>query len=258
MADDFTAKLAELAIFLNDEGPKLAKKSVEFWTSHSAQLSPDDLKTLLERRVAPVSLREWMLSDVEEYVDTLLLSAWDQAYKKAGAISGFERFLERRHDALIDSMWRSQVRSLEAATRALVQAHQLPKDPPDQQMLREVYWLTEGDALAVVRYESKLLHKGLLKAALQYARKLLRLRAAKLSENELAEAHGAGSEAQAIEKYGSMNYKKTWKIDPDSNVCDRCLSMEDEVRAAGEEFSQGVQREPLHLQCRCRVEYSPI
>ncbi len=240
--------------YLNDAEPKAAANFVSFWRERAGALPEDVLQGCIDAGTVTVVMRQIVREDWERYVYDVLSVSWEDAYAAGGGLDP-ARWMHSRAGWLIEAWFRDAIGGLKEALKILGAAY--PNGGVDPPMLRALYGLSSAHMAAVARYQAQLLAKGFFRSVLRYARQLLFDRGESVASYEVPHAHSYGQEEAVEEEIAGTNliHEKVWHADPTSkNICKMCLEMDGEVRPKGEFFTYGVQRAPLHVNCRCDVE----
>lgn len=253
--------------YLDRAEPKLRDDFVSFWKSRAHTLPKDGLDAVGKSGIVSVSLRNRIRQDVVDLIGNVLSPAWDDAYATGGGESPIG-FALGRELLLGDAWFQEQVRAFSSVAAEFSLTFGKDADSPT---LRILYGLTERDALAVCRFQSKLVNKGFwLDGAEKYAARKRHERGENVAGYEVGAAHQAGereaAEREAAERAETERLSglsptplqpiyKTWINDPTSNVCMTCFLMNGEVVEMHELFSAGVYENPMHSKCRCHVFY---
>lgn len=239
-----------LHAYLDSAEPNLEKNTTSYWLAAANHLDAQRLALVYETGILSVVDRQQVRQDVAGYILDVLLPAWKDAYRSAGS-EDYANYVQRRVQQAQEVWTRDAIQGLEQAGGLLGSHFGADADP---QMLTSLYGLASSDALLVARYEVQTTAKGLARRVVQYARQLLQARSKRIATFESAHARSAGEEAKARELYGEYGYKNVWRVDPESNVCARCMEMNGEEVEPGDSFSGGVEHAPLHPLCRCWTE----
>lgn len=89
-----------------------------------------------------------------------------------------------------------------------------------------------------------------------YQRRLIAERATTIARHETMDASNAGQNIlwqQAIDNglLRADEWERVWLITGDRRTCPRCIPMRGQTAPIGGNYSNGVQRPPLHIICRC-------
>lgn len=248
-----TTRAQQLHDYLNETENKLAVSIQGYWLQKAAELDASRLSLVYQTGALSTVDQMQVRQDVAEFLLEVMLPAWEEAYRSGGG-QDHARYIQSRVQALQDPWTRDAIDALEMAAGVIVSGQ---GEGADHEMLTALYGLTSGDAVAVARYDANIVNKGLARRAMQYARQLLAQRAQRIASYEPAHARSHGEDEVARQAYGAYGYKKVWRVDPLSNVCDRCEELDGEEVEAGEEFAPGIVSSPLHPECRCSVDRVP-
>lgn len=247
-------------------------------------ITPEDAARAVQIRDVPGEWRDKWAKQIEQYANGPIKRAMletisvvgDKIAARLGAVpkKGFQFNLTRQAilawmaaqaAKLVVEIKEQQLAALRAAlvkygVGEAVTPFELAKQ------IRLLVGLTERDALAVGRFQTRLIEQGLSPDAIvkkvdKYADFLLNARAERIARTELANAYNQG-QMEALRQAKEDGYldgavRKTW-IAGGPRVCEFCAELDGEEVGLDDNFSADIQGPTLHPNCACGLSYEVV